>query len=131
MSSPVKFDNPLTTPALQVLQFIWNRHHDSSVDEEGDDTPVHAIWNARMQKYSSTGLQDTYIAIGSNVGDRVEAFKEAISQLRLLGNVTATSFLYETPPMYVTDQEKFLNAACHLQTSLQPDELLKALKAVG
>ena len=79
----------------------------------------------------STGLQDTYIAIGSNVGDRVEAFKEAISQLRLLGNVTATSFLYETPPMYVTDQEKFLNAACHLQTSLQPDELLKALKAVG
>ena len=80
---------------------------------------------------SASGLQDAYIAIGSNVGDRVEAFKEAITQLRLIGNVKSTSFLYETPPMYVTDQEKFLNAACHLQTSLQPDELLTALKSIG
>ena len=76
-------------------------------------------------------IQDTYIAIGSNVGDRVEAFNDAIMQLRLLGEVKSTSFLYQTPPMYVTDQEKFLNAACHLRTSLEPEELLKALQAIG
>jgi hypothetical protein len=77
------------------------------------------------------GLQDTYIAIGSNIGDRAEAFRDAITQLRLIGDVKCTSFLYETPPMYVTDQAKFLNAACHLQTSLKPDELLTALKSIG
>lgn len=80
---------------------------------------------------SSTVVHDTYIAIGSNVGDRVEAFRDALTQLRLLGDVTRTSFLYQTPPMYVTDQEKFLNAACHLRTSLNPDELLVALKSIG
>jgi 7,8-dihydro-6-hydroxymethylpterin-pyrophosphokinase len=33
--------------------------------------------------------------------------------------------------MYVTDQEKFLNAACHLRTSLTPDQLLRALQSIG
>jgi 2-amino-4-hydroxy-6-hydroxymethyldihydropteridine diphosphokinase len=80
---------------------------------------------------SSPVVHDTYIAIGSNVGDRVEAFRDALTQLRLIGDVTRTSFLYQTPPMYVTDQEKFLNAACHLRTSLNPDQLLAALKSIG
>ena len=79
---------------------------------------------------SSSLVVDTYIGLGSNVGDRVEAFREALQHLRRLGKVTCTSFLYETPPMYVTDQATFLNAACHLQTSLSPDQLLKELKNI-
>ena len=91
----------------------------------------YGVYACRNFASTNDNLHDTYIAIGSNIGDRVEAFKDAITQLRLIGEVKSTSFLYETPPMYVTDQEKFLNAACHLKTSLQPDELLVALKSIG
>jgi 2-amino-4-hydroxy-6-hydroxymethyldihydropteridine diphosphokinase len=91
----------------------------------------YGVYACRSFSSSSSGLIETYIAIGSNVGDRVGAFKDAIAQLRLLGEVKSTSFLYETPPMYVTDQEKFLNAACHLRTSLRPEQLLSALQSIG
>ena len=91
----------------------------------------YGVYACRSFCSSGSGLIETYIAIGSNVGDRVGAFKDAIAQLRLLGEVKCTSFLYETPPMYVTDQEKFLNAACHLRTSLRPDQLLTALQSIG
>ena len=73
---------------------------------------------------------DAYISIGSNVGDRVQAFRDALRHLRRLGEVRRTSFLYETAPMYVTDQATFLNAACLLRTSLSPELLLRELKAI-
>jgi dihydroneopterin aldolase / 2-amino-4-hydroxy-6-hydroxymethyldihydropteridine diphosphokinase / dihydropteroate synthase len=63
------------------------------------------------------------IALGSNLGDRFANIEYA---LRLLekpkidtgGDTTPfltivdTSFLYETEPMYVLDQPKFVNCAC-------------------
>ena len=66
------------------------------------------------------------IALGSNLGDR---FANIEAALRLLDEpqlilapkeqwastslaVVNTSFLYETEPMYVTDQPSFLNCAC-------------------
>lgn len=47
-----------------------------------------------------------------------------------MGDVEATSFLYETPPMYVTDQPRFLNGACKLRTDLEPQALLSGLKSL-
>ena len=35
-----------------------------------------------------------------------------------------TSFIYETSPMFVTDQPNFLNAACKVATNLKPEKLL-------
>ena len=52
------------------------------------------------------------IALGSNQGDRVGLFREALRALRASGVVPRThSCLYETAPAYVTDQPAFLNAA--------------------
>ena len=52
------------------------------------------------------------IALGSNQGDRVGLFREALRALRANGVVPQThSCLYETAPAYVTDQAAFLNAA--------------------
>jgi 2-amino-4-hydroxy-6-hydroxymethyldihydropteridine diphosphokinase len=56
--------------------------------------------------------------------------QEALHHLSEIGKVKRTSFLYETPPMYYSDQEKFLNAACHIKTNLDPPKLLEALKAI-
>ena len=75
-------------------------------------------------------LSTTYLAIGSNMGDRLGFLNQALSQLQSVGRVVDTSFLYESAPMYVTDQPRFLNAAIKFETKLTPIELLKALKMI-
>ncbi|MEZ4859710.1 MAG: dihydropteroate synthase [Caldilineaceae bacterium] len=74
--------------------------------------------------------QTVYLALGSNVGDRARQLHTALRLLRELATVEATSFLYETPPAYVTDQPPFLNAACRVTTDLTPHALLAALKGI-
>jgi dihydroneopterin aldolase / 2-amino-4-hydroxy-6-hydroxymethyldihydropteridine diphosphokinase / dihydropteroate synthase len=55
---------------------------------------------------------DVYLGIGSNIEYRQSNFNNALSMLLADGtvNLVTTSFLYETAPMYVVDQPKFLNA---------------------
>ena len=76
--------------------------------------------------------QTAYIALGSNVGDRVKNLYTALDMLETdcSSVVLDTSFLYETPPMYYTEQPAFLNAACKIATSLEPQQLLERLKHV-
>jgi 2-amino-4-hydroxy-6-hydroxymethyldihydropteridine diphosphokinase/dihydropteroate synthase len=60
-----------------------------------------------------------YIALGSNVGDRLDMIEKACLALDQDPNikVTRTSSLYETEPMYVEDQARFLNGACEVGIS--------------
>ncbi|ORZ18848.1 Dihydropteroate synthase-like protein [Absidia repens] len=78
--------------------------------------------------YTHTGL----IALGSNVGDRVANIYQALDLLEqeCSSVVVDTSFLYETPPMYYTEQPAFLNGVCKIVTCLEPVELLAKLKHV-
>lgn len=69
-----------------------------------------------------------YIALGSNIGDRVGHIHNALDHLSSYATVVETSHLYETDPMLVTDQPLFLNAACKVTTDLTPSELLRAVK---
>ena len=51
-----------------------------------------------------------YIAFGSNQGNRVENISKALEEMGKLGlSILDTSFMYESAPMYVHDQPKFLN----------------------
>jgi dihydroneopterin aldolase / 2-amino-4-hydroxy-6-hydroxymethyldihydropteridine diphosphokinase / dihydropteroate synthase len=66
------------------------------------------------------------IGLGSNLGDRFANIEHALRLLEnpqrlvdptILGEnaqvfIMDTSFLYETTPMYVTDQPSFINCAC-------------------
>lgn len=67
------------------------------------------------------------IALGANIGDRFANIERALLLLEqpslLLSSedpmslsVVDTSFMYETAPMYVTDQPKFINCACLVKT---------------
>ncbi|KAF9977953.1 trifunctional dihydropteroate synthetase [Actinomortierella ambigua] len=73
-----------------------------------------------------------FLALGSNMGDSGANLTNALRQLEQDGHVRVvdTSFMYETPPMYVTDQAAFLNAACKIRTDLEPLDLLKKLKEI-
>ncbi|KAI8100011.1 Dihydropteroate synthase-like protein [Halteromyces radiatus] len=80
----------------------------------------------------SSYTHTSFIALGSNVGDRVAHIYHALDLLEeeCSSVVVDTSFLYETPPMYYTEQPAFLNGVCKILTSLEPVELLAKLKRV-
>ncbi|KAA8564196.1 hypothetical protein MFRU_065g00140 [Monilinia fructicola] len=72
-----------------------------------------------------------YIALGSNLGDRVAWIETACNKMSERGiKVRRTSGLWETEPMYVLDQESFLNGACEVETTLEPLALLNELQAI-
>ncbi|QSZ31834.1 hypothetical protein DSL72_001403 [Monilinia vaccinii-corymbosi] len=72
-----------------------------------------------------------YVALGSNLGDRVAWIEMACNKMSERGiQVKRTSGLWETEPMYVLDQENFLNGACEVETILEPLALLDELQAI-
>lgn len=70
------------------------------------------------------------LGLGANLGDPVATLHEAKAKLGDIGVVTAVSSLYRTPPWGGVDQPPFVNAALALETALDPDALLAALKAL-
>ncbi|KAK4100284.1 Dihydropteroate synthase [Parathielavia hyrcaniae] len=72
-----------------------------------------------------------YIALGSNMGDRIGWIEKACNEMDARGiRVKRTSSLWETEPMYVLDQDRFVNGACEVETTLEPLELLDALQDI-
>ena len=69
-----------------------------------------------------------YLALGSNVGDRLANLKQAIVSLTPQMDVKAKSHVYETPPWGYENQPKFLNQVVRAKTYLEPEPLLKHLK---
>ncbi|KAH7035487.1 Dihydropteroate synthase-like protein [Microdochium trichocladiopsis] len=72
-----------------------------------------------------------YIALGSNMGDRVAMIEQACKEMGSRGiTVKRTSGLWETEPMYVLDQDRFVNGACEVETELEPLSLLDELQDI-
>ena len=62
-----------------------------------------------------SGRHRAYLALGSNVGNRIKMIESAIQEMTNRGlPVIRTSALYETKPMYLEDQEAFINGACEV-----------------
>jgi 2-amino-4-hydroxy-6-hydroxymethyldihydropteridine diphosphokinase/dihydropteroate synthase len=72
--------------------------------------------DATMNPVQSSPLPHrAFIALGSNVGDRVEMIEKACLELdRVNIKVKRTSSLFETEPMYVLDQAPFMNGVCEV-----------------
>lgn len=73
-------------------------------------------------------MATVFLGLGTNLGDRAANLRDALTALSALGEVAAVSAVYETAPLYVTDQPAFLNMAARLDTALAPRELLARLK---
>jgi 2-amino-4-hydroxy-6-hydroxymethyldihydropteridine diphosphokinase len=69
-----------------------------------------------------------YLALGSNMGNRLANLKNAISNLTPQMDVKKKSLVYETPPWGYTDQPAFLNQVVMVKTYMEPDALLSHLK---
>lgn len=72
-----------------------------------------------------------YIGLGSNLGDRERAIRNALTMLSSNGSVEVArvSEIEETSPLGQMPQPKYLNGVAEIKTTLQPDELLRKLKA--
>ncbi|TAK49712.1 MAG: 2-amino-4-hydroxy-6-hydroxymethyldihydropteridine diphosphokinase [Xanthobacteraceae bacterium] len=73
-----------------------------------------------------------YIALGGNVGDVRETFRQAIAALcaQARAGLLARSSDYRTPPWGDTAQADFINACIAVTTELAPHALLAALQTV-
>lgn len=69
-----------------------------------------------------------YIALGTNLGDRLANLRAAIDALLPEVPVVDKSYVYETPPWGFEDQPAFLNMVIKAETKLEPEALLTYLK---
>ncbi|KAK6224637.1 dihydropteroate synthase [Colletotrichum tabaci] len=77
------------------------------------------------------GPRTAYIALGSNLGDRVAWIERACAEMdRRNIKVKRTSSLWETEPMYVLEQDRFVNGVCEVETELEPLALLDELQDI-
>src|SRR5947209_18149551 len=73
-----------------------------------------------------------YLGLGSNRGDRVALVNAALERLEASGRVrviTRSSF-YETAPVGVTDQPRFVNLVAEVHADLDLQDLLELALAV-
>lgn len=69
-------------------------------------------------------MEEVYLGLGSNLGDREDNIRKALSLLQEKARLKAISSLYDTVPQYIADQPDFLNAVCCVITVLDPFQLL-------
>jgi len=75
-------------------------------------------------------LTRTYLALGSNLGDRLEFFQRALDSIKSIARLERVAPIYETEPWGITDQPRFLNTVLEAKTHREPLELLMMLKTI-
>ncbi|MBM6753914.1 2-amino-4-hydroxy-6-hydroxymethyldihydropteridine diphosphokinase [Lactobacillus alvi] len=77
-------------------------------------------------------LNQVYLSLGSNIGDRMQHLQRAVEmlQLRPENQLLAISPVFETEPVGGVQQRSFYNIALKLTTSLNAADLLKYLHVI-
>lgn len=90
----------------------WTPHTLNPSSLSSSPLPISRPSENAAKKYTA------YIALGSNLGDRIDWIEKACNEMSRRGiKVKRTSSLWETEPMYVTDQDNFINGACEVSLS--------------
>ena len=71
-----------------------------------------------------------YLGLGSNLGEREHNLSHALMRLAPAIIVKKKSAVYETEPMYIRNQPKFLNMVCEATTELSTQEVFRKIKSV-
>ena len=75
---------------------------------------------------------DCFLALGSNMGDRLRNISIAKSKLSNIEGIEILkeSYVYESNPMYNDKLDKFYNSVLKIRTKLTPRKLLSSVKDV-
>ena len=72
-----------------------------------------------------------YLALGSNLGDRRRAIRQAVARIaEQIGPVERQSSLYETQPWGFSSPHTFINACICCRTTMSPLEVLRATQRI-
>lgn len=137
-ASPLRYRYPLAFPpkrspdlsekVINTSRKIFlpqQRHHSSSIictHTSRNNCYRMSPISFKMTNYSqipNNGLQGehrAFIALGSNLGDRIAMIEKACKEMELRGDIhiVRTSSLWETKAMYVLDQGNFINGTCEV-----------------
>ncbi|MGO8951428.1 MAG: 2-amino-4-hydroxy-6-hydroxymethyldihydropteridine diphosphokinase [Ktedonobacterales bacterium] len=92
-------------------------------------------WLGRMVRVGRSWLERTvnhraFLGLGTNLGDRRRQLLQAVNLLAECMAVELLSSVYDTAPMQVVDQPRFLNLVCSVRTDYTPENLLRLLKSI-
>ncbi|MEA1958654.1 MAG: 2-amino-4-hydroxy-6-hydroxymethyldihydropteridine diphosphokinase [Chloroflexota bacterium] len=73
---------------------------------------------------------EAYLGLGSNLGDRRANLAEALRLLAERVEIVTVSSIYDTVPVGVGEQPRFLNAVCGIETGIGPLQLLSLVKGI-
>src|SRR5690242_10331358 len=92
---------------------------------------THGLWQFRSS-LRSTLMPHCFLALGGNVGDVEQTFREVLRRLGGAPNcaLRATSRFFRTAAVGDRAGPDFLNAAAELETELSPLELLDLLQSL-
>ncbi len=78
------------------------------------------------------GAVPAYLGLGANLGQRARSISAALAMLDAGAGLAlrAVSSVYETEPVGVLDQPKFLNLVARFDCRLSPEELLEAAQEI-
>ena len=71
-----------------------------------------------------------YLGLGSNLGNKLENIKKAISHIKKDLKIIKISPIYKTEPIGYKNQDWFMNCAVEIETKLPPLNLLSFLKSI-
>jgi 2-amino-4-hydroxy-6-hydroxymethyldihydropteridine diphosphokinase len=76
-------------------------------------------------------MEESYLLLGSNLGDSKEYLKQAVDKISgLAGEITGQSALYQTASWGKTDQPDFINQVLRIKTNLTPQQLLETILVI-
>ncbi len=75
-------------------------------------------------------LEEVYLGLGSNMGDRKENLNRALGFLSQKLQVAKVSSVYDTAPVGNVNQPRFLNVVCQVYTRLAPAALFILAKGI-
>jgi 2-amino-4-hydroxy-6-hydroxymethyldihydropteridine diphosphokinase len=73
---------------------------------------------------------DVYLSLGSNLGDRRANLKKALGLMGESLEIAGVSSVYDTKPVGVGEQPRFLNLVCRVNTDIGPMQLLSFVKGI-
>ena len=71
-----------------------------------------------------------FLGLGSNIGERYNNLQLSIKYLNDHPHIWILnkSYIYESSPMYLLDQQNFYNMVIEIETNLDPLNLLRVVK---
>ncbi|KAJ3761440.1 Dihydropteroate synthase [Lentinula raphanica] len=142
------YDSKVNVRAAKPCALVFADSSEVEITRRFEHYQMNLPSELELSEPSSSLSEDIHsiaIALGSNVGDRFQNIELALRLLEDPSSVVTdrsvisenaflhvvnTSFIYESAPMYVTDQASFINCACMIETNIPPQSLLQLTQAI-